>query len=190
MDHSLRSPLFNLGNLPQATSEPLKRGSAGNFQTINMMKKVAHQRKGHPLVRKLAENIINLYKTGSQDFYDEAYAIGDWVKQVVPYAKDPKGVEMLQDPITMIDKLKRNELFGDCDDMSLLIATLLLSLGHQPYFCIVRYPQFRSGFQHIYICVYEANNRDKKKRLVLDAIVKDRHTGYEVSYAEKKEIKA
>lgn len=190
MTQSYRKPLFNLGNLNNVATEPLKRGSVGNFQTIKLMKKIAHHRKGHPMIRKLAENIIKMYGTESQNFLDECYAIGDWVKQVFPYAKDAKGIEQLQDPITMIDKLKRKELYGDCDDMALMISTLLLALGHQPYFCIVRYPQFNSGYQHIYICVYENNNRQKKERMVLDAIVKDRHTGYEVNYSSKKEIKA
>lgn len=151
---------------------------------------MAHNRKGHPLVRKVAENVINHYGTKSQNFYDECYAIGDWVKNVCPYAKDPYGIESLKDPVTMLDLIKRDEFRGDCDDMALMISTLLLSLGHRPYLCIVRYPGKTSGFQHIYVCVYQKNYRQKGKprRLVLDAIVKDKKTGYEVPHTYKKEI--
>lgn len=188
MSHSLRNVLYNLGNLPQETVEPLKRGSAGNHQTVSKIKELAHLRKGNPLVRKLAENIIGKYQTKSQDFLDECFAIGDWVHKCFPYAKDPRGLESLKDPLTMIDQLKRNELYGDCDDMALLICTLLLSIGHKPYLCIVRYPNRPTGYQHIYVCVYEKNYRKERKRLVMDAIVKDRPIGYEVKYTKKKEI--
>ena len=189
MPHSLNKPLYNLGNLPSETRRPLLKGLRGNYQTVDLIKKIAHKRKSHPMIRKLAENIIKEYRTNSQDFMNEAYAIGDWVKLNLPYAKDPKGVESLKDPLTMIDQLQRGEMYGDCDDMSLLIATLLLSIGHQPYLCIVRYKGVKRGFQHIYVCTYEKNHHQKRERLVLDAIVKDRHTGWEVDHILKKEIK-
>ncbi len=183
-------PLNNLGNLPQEVRQGLKKGNAGNLQTVEIIKRLAHSRKGHPLIRKLTENVLKQYKTKSQDFLNECYAIATWVRDVCPYAKDPLGIESLKDPVTMVDLIKRDEFYGDCDDMALLITTMLLSIGHRPLLCIVRYPNANSGFQHIYVCTYQKNYRDKgpKKRLVMDAIVKDKKIGYEVPYSYKKEI--
>jgi hypothetical protein len=167
----------------------LPKGSAGNLKTVDVIKRVARQRSGHPLVRKLAQNILRFYNTKSQDFFNEAWAIGDYVHKRMAYVRDPNGIEMLQDPVTMIDMLKRDELSGDCDDMVLLIATLLLSIGHKPYLRIVRYPKFQTGFQHIYVVVYENNYRKQRKRLSIDAIVKDKPIGYEIPHSFGKEIK-
>jgi hypothetical protein len=74
--------------------------------------------------------------------------------------------------------------------MSLLIATLLLSIGHEPFFTIVRYPSSSTGWQHIYVTTWEANLHRKKEKLVLDGIVKHKKLGYEVPFKLRKYIKA
>lgn len=182
-------PHHNLGNLSKITKKPLAHGARGNYKTVDYMKKIARKVNGHPEVRQLAENILNYYNTKSMYYFDEALAIGDYVKKFVKYVRDPQGIEMLTDPITMIDKLKRDEAYGDCDDMSLLIAALLLSLGHSPRFAIVKYDKNAKSYQHIYVVTYEKNYGDKKpRRLVLDAIAKKYPIGWEVPSQFKKEI--
>jgi hypothetical protein len=170
--------------------KPLARGARGNYKTVDYMKTIARKVNGHPEVRQLAENILNYYSTPDMYYFDEALAIGEYVQKFVRYVRDPQGIEMLTDPVTMIDKLKRNEAFGDCDDMALLIATLLLSIGHQPYFAIVKYNKNNKSYQHIYVVVYTKNYGEKKnRRLVLDAIAKQYPIGFEVPSEFKKEIK-
>lgn len=189
---NFRLPLYNLGNVPSQTIKSLREGNAGNYDTVEEMKKLARQRMSEPKVRELVKGILSLYKTKPQNFYDECFAIGEWTQKMLHYLKDPHGLETIQDPIMLIDQLKkRGDAYGDCDDMSLFIATLLLSIGHQPYFVLARYPNFSSGFQHIYVCVYEKNYREngKPRRLVIDAIVSDRKIGYEVPSSFKQEIK-
>lgn len=190
---NFRLPLYNLGNVPSQTIKSLREGNAGNYDTVEEMKKLAHLRMSHPKVRELAKGILSLYKVKPQNFYDECFAIGEWTQKMFHYLKDPHGLETIQDPLMLIDQLeKKGETFGDCDDMSLFIATLLLSIGHQPFFVLARYPSFSSGFQHIYVCVYEKNYREngRPRRLVIDAIVSDRKIGYEVPSSFKQEIKA
>ena len=123
----------------------------------------------------------------SQNYVDEALAIGRFVQKKVRYVRDIEGIEQLHDPLTMIDQIKKGNSQGDCDDMSLLIATLLLSIGHQPFFTIVRYHP--GPWAHIYVTVYEKNWGKERVRLVLDGILKRDPIGTEVKYFEKKEIK-
>jgi hypothetical protein len=183
-------PEKRLGNLPTVDKQKFKGGKKGNYQTVNTMKRVARQYSGHPLVRQLAVNILNHYDTKSHNHIDEARAIGEYIKTHVRYVKDPHAIEYLTEPTLMIKKMIKGEARGDCDDMACLIATLLLSIGIQPYYVIVRYKNRRGGYNHIYVAVYENNYRDKKKtRLAIDSIVKDRRIGYEVSHDLKKEIK-
>jgi hypothetical protein len=74
-----------------------------------------------------------------------------WVKNKVQYLRDPTGVEALHDPISFYEKrLRRNlRVFGDCDDLSLYLATLLKSVGHAPLFRVLS----RTGntFHHVHV---------------------------------------
>lgn len=183
-------PEMSLGeNTGKTKNSKLGFGVQGNLDTIEVMKKVARTRARHPKVRELALRILESHGVKSQDYYDEALAIGRYVKAKVRYVRDINGVEQLHDPLTLIDQIQKGMAHGDCDDMSLLIATLLLSIGHQPYFRIVRYKQGLGSFQHIYVVVYEGNWHQKKKRLVLDAILKREKIGTEVKHVSGKEIR-
>lgn len=175
-------------NLPQTSNQDVGRGVFANLKTVEIMQRVAHERKSHPLVRQLALLILEDAKVPSQHYIDEAKAIGRFIQKKVRYVRDIEGVETLHDPLTMIDQIKKGVAQGDCDDMALLIATLLLSVGHEPYFTIVKY-QAGGPYAHIYVTVYERNWQSPKSRVVLDAIMKRHPIGHEVRFAEKKEIK-
>lgn len=178
-----------LGNPPQVQTESLPNGYHGNIRTVEVMKKVARERSGHPLVRTLAINILNYYGTDSHNFVDEAKAIGDYVKQNVKYVRDADGIEQLTDPLTMIDQLQKKAARGDCDDISLLIATLLLAIGHRPYFACVRYYDHTGNFNHIYVIDYDKNYGDNNtKRIVLDGIIKDKPIGAELDHLSGEEF--
>lgn len=175
-------------NLPQTTHRQLPRGYNGNIETVQIMRRVAHARKGHPLVRQLALNILHTHNVASQNYVDEALAIARFVKEKVRYVRDIAGMEQLHDPLTMIEQIQRGVAQGDCDDMSLLIATLLLSVGHRPKFRIVKYSKSSPSFNHIYVVAYEKNWGKEPKRIVLDAILKRAPIGTEVKHVEGKEI--
>lgn len=153
------------------------------------MRRVAHQRKGHPIVRELALSILHHKNIDSHNYASEALAIGQYVLNKVRYVRDVAGMEQLHDPLTLIDQLQRGTAQGDCDDMSLLVATLLLSVGHKPRFRIVRYRGQSGPYQHIYVVVYEKNRGQNVKRIVLDAILKNKPIGTEVRHSDGKEIK-
>lgn len=174
-------------NLPLANEEKLPAGKAGNIQTLNLMRRVAHQRKGHPLVRRLALAILEQRQIPSHYHLEEARAIGQFVQSRVRYVKDGYGVEQLHDPLLMIDQIERGIATGDCDDMTLLAATLMMSIGIVPMFRCVRYNTRFGHYNHIYLVVYEKNGPSKKMRLVIDPIVKDKPIGYEVPHLSGRE---
>lgn len=179
-----------LKNLPKVTQMGLADGARGNYQTVEVMREIAHKMKGHPLVREMALFILRNAKIKSQNFVDEARAIGQFVQKNVRYVRDTAGIEQLHSPVLMIEQIRKGIAQGDCDDMSLLIATLLLSVGATPYFRIVRYKGSSGPFNHIYVVVEDKNFRGTKERLSIDAIIKDRAIGYEVPHKSGEEIRA
>lgn len=162
--------------------------AAGNLETVRVMSGLARSRSIHPKVRQLALKILNQSGVASHNFIDEAKALADFVQENVRYVRDPLGVEQLHDPLYMIDQIIAGTAQGDCDDQALLLASLLLAIGAQPFFAIVRYTQLSGAFNHIYTVVYDKNWNGTKKRLVLDTILKDRPVGFEVPYVSKREI--
>lgn len=174
-------------NIPSVKEQGLSGGKAGNLQTLELMKKVARERAGHPVVRKLALNILNYYRVPSHHYADEARVIGRWVQEKIAYVKDATGIEQLHDPLTLIDQVQQGIARGDCDDMALLTASLLMSIGHSPKFRCVRYKTKSGHFNHIYVVDY-TNNKEKKERVVLDCIIKDKPIGFEIPHASGQEF--
>lgn len=182
-------PQQELGNLPKTQMSELSNSDRGNYETVELMRKKARELSSHPMVRALALKIIESRRLGSHNFLDEARAIAEFVQQEVRYVKDINNVEQLHDPIYMIERIKEGTAQGDCDDMSLLLATLLLSVGHQPYFAIVRYRTVSGPYNHIYVVTYDRNWGGPRQRLVMDTILKDRSIGKEVPHKSKMEIR-
>ena len=151
------------------------------------MKKIARIRSGNPLLRKLALNILLQYGVPSNQYVDEALAIGDYVKRKVRYVRDPENIEYVQDPLDLVKQIQNGTAQGDCDDMALLTASLLLTIGHSPLFRAVRYGQPIGNYNHIYVVVYERNKYQKKERVVLDCILKDKPIGAETPHSNGEE---
>lgn len=152
------------------------------MRTLDVMRRVAHQRKGHPTVRRLALAILEQSGLPSHYHLSEAKAIGAFVQSRVRYVKDGYGVEQLHDPLLMIDQIERGIAQGDCDDMTLLAATLMMSVGIVPMFRCVRYRARFGHYNHIYLVVYESDGAGPKKRLAVDTIVKNKPIGFEVPH--------
>lgn len=183
-------PEFNLGNLPTVANGSVSGGVRGNVQTIEFMKKIARERSFYPVIRQFAKNILIYAGVDSNNYADEALAIGDYVKNKVRYLRDPDNIEYLQAPEDLIEQMAKGEAQGDCDDMALLIASLLLSIGHQPRFRAVRYKRNTGHYDHIYVVVYEKNRQGPRMRIALDAIMKQEPIGYEVSHQSGQEYPA
>lgn len=174
-------------NIPKVNQQKLPQGLKGNLETVKVMKKVAHGYKGHPKIRKLALNILNYFNTKPHHFADEAKAIGIYVQQKVRYVKDATGIEQLHSPLTIINQIENGIARADCDDMALLAATLLLSIGHSPKFRCVRYNSRFGNFNHIYVVDYARNKGNPPERVVIDAIIDDKPIGFEVPHKSGKE---
>ena len=182
------TPEMMIGELPEHNEESIRGGVGGNYDTVKVMKRVARERAGHPLVRQLAAQIVMSRGIPSMHYLDESKVIGEYVWSKVRYLRDPLEHEYLQDPLKMITDIQNGRAQGDCDDMALLVATLLLSIGHRPLFRVVRYKGYLGPYNHIYVVDYETNPGEKSKRIVLDAIVKARPIGFEVPHVSGEEL--
>ena len=95
--------------------------------------------------------------------------IWDFVRQNIEYQKDAPGIEQLRTPQrTLQDKT------GDCDDMSILISSLLFNLKIKHELIVAAYKS-ENEWQHIYPVAYDKNGQ----RYVIDCVPEIPHFNYE-----------
>ncbi len=152
------------------------------------MQKLAHEAAGDPVIQQLGRLIVLQAGVPSHFYADEALAIGDYVKAKVRYMRDPDGYEQLTTPERLVQDIQNGIAQGDCDDMALLTAALLLAIGHTPRFRMVRYDGNSGPYAHIYTVDYDTNPGQGMKRVVLDCILKDQEIGSEVDHVSGDEI--
>ena len=124
------------------TLQSIPSGKAGIRLTLKIMGKLVkdyrHTRAIRELALKLTENLQQ------KNFYGEAQALHHFVKERIRYVKDVKNVETLQSPFQTL-RLKA----GDCDDKSILVASLLESIGHPTRFIAVGFTP--NSLSHVFV---------------------------------------
>ncbi len=124
-----------LGSLPN--------DAPGTHTTLKLMAGLVSQFKRDPMIRDTSISLVAGLRP--RDWSGEARVIFEYVRDRIRYTRDITGVETLQTPpVTM--ELEA----GDCDDKSVLLATLLESIGHPTRFVATGYRAPKS-FSHVYV---------------------------------------
>jgi transglutaminase-like putative cysteine protease len=114
----------------------------------------------------------------------EIQALFTWVKDHIRYLRDVEGIEYVQTPVRhIINIMKKGISYGDCDDSSLLMATLLLSAGYKARFVIIR----QAGNAHFSHIFSEAYDPSIGTWVALDCTMKDKPYGWRPE-GERKEF--
>jgi Transglutaminase-like superfamily len=124
---------------------PLMSGDAGVEQTINQMRSLVDDALRDPAIIRMATDIVR--SVPAFDDYAEANALYDWVRRNIRFTKDPVNKEKLYPPAELL-KIRA----GDCDDISMLLGTLLMAVGYPARLMTVA--ANGDEFSHVYV---EAN---------------------------------
>jgi hypothetical protein len=132
-------------NIPQ-TAYPVSYGALGftqaqiNENTLSQMSDIINSSATNWALREAACYMIG--ETAQKDEWAEAEAIYHWVQNHSRYVKDPQSIEMLQSPLVALDKWSKDITWqGDCDDFSILLGSLLKSIGYPYNLRIASYSQ-------------------------------------------------
>ncbi|MFN0172623.1 MAG: transglutaminase-like domain-containing protein [Bryobacteraceae bacterium] len=97
-------------------------------------------------VRQRAIQILREAGVPPKDRLGEAFALFRWVQSNVRYTRDILRVELLHTPRRMLE-LKA----GDCDDMTILLGSMLRSTGHPVRIVLCGFRRDRPhSYSHIY----------------------------------------
>lgn len=99
-------------------------GGDGTRETLKLMRDLVRQGKRDPYIRDFAADIIR--ECPPRDWRCEIETLWMWVANNVRYTMDATDLETLSDASGTIARG-----YGDCDDMSVLLATLLEATGHR-----------------------------------------------------------
>lgn len=101
-------------------------------------------------VRVLADRaVIGVFSTE-----DQIDAISNYVRQKMVFRFDPADTELIRVPGAMAHEiLITGETWGDCDDYSILLASMLGSFGFVPGFVTMATDMHHPEFRHVFVVV-------------------------------------
>jgi len=138
-----------------------KREWATQAEQVAYLRAVVDVYREREWLRRLALHIaFDVYKCERKDKAAQAVAIGQWVKDHVTYVE-----ELPERFITPLRVLSAPHPAGDCDDFTVLIASLCESLGIR---CALVAAAWKGGYRHIW-----PEAHDGRKWVRLDATMRE-----------------
>lgn len=130
---------------PQSLAFEIPAGPIATRETLKHMRQLTQAGKMNFRLRDLANNITA--GATPKNWEEEIGVIFDFVRIRIRYALDPNDLELIQGPAQTL-RLG----YGDCDDMSILLATLLESVGHLCAFMAIGFQEVGEYSHVIVIC--------------------------------------
>ena len=158
---------------------PLAEGEQGNMQTLEAMARIVREDRLEPDLRNfILREIVGDVR--GHDFTGEMDAIFQFARDCIIYRKDPWQVERVADVWSTLYALNPGGPEGDCGIKSLFIATCFATLGHKPFFAVIKQRPDQKTFNHVYNSVAVDG-----RMMHFDATPEDKPAGWEVESFEK-----
>jgi len=122
----------------------MPRGNAGTAKTLKIMRALVHQAVVSVQMQEFAYRVVQ--NVAGHNFAGEIRQCFYYVRDGITYRRDPKGVELVKHPKHTI-----RQGVGDCDDKSILLATLLTILGREVAFVVSS--KDGRNWDHVYVAV-------------------------------------
>lgn len=125
------------------------------YETMRRMAQAVHQGQLDPELRALTERLVqNVFP---HDYLSEYAAILNWTRMNIRYLRDPRTIEQIKTPRAVVETGN-----GDCDDMTVLVATLAGGIGARVRFvagAFQRHPSGTPALSHVWAEVYDPASR-------------------------------
>lgn len=149
----------------------LHKGKQGSLQTAAEMARLVREDtvRDEGLQAFAAKILISNGLDSHADRRNVATVLCRYV-QAIPYIFDPSGsFDSISSARQTLEKG-----FGDCDDLAVLLATLLALVGFEPRFVLARYNSKSKGYDHVYVDVLLPDGR-----MCLDPCSRTHEPGWE-----------
>jgi transglutaminase-like putative cysteine protease len=134
----------------EAATLSIPDGVGATRETLKHMRDAVRRGVLDPQMRPTALKIVS--GIPSKAFHSEVRRVFNWVRDNITYRLDATEVEQIHDA-----KITIAWRAGDCDDMCIVLATLLMCLGHTCRFIAVGFGERGDGmFTHVVLEVKPA----------------------------------
>lgn len=164
------------------TLSGINDGLQGNYDIVHRMVELV--RNTTVFDKGFEVYVKQMLAQQGMDSHSNPEAILNWVYEFVrsnvAYILDPSGqAEFLTSPRRTL-----SNGFGDCDDQSVLVASMLCSLGfHDIRFCLVRWKPTEETYSHVYTVCYVDG-----ERFALDTCLREGKFNEEKPHVASKEF--
>src|SRR5712664_880829 len=139
---------------PRVQVVRVPHGNQGTLETARIISRMICEGAKDFYVRQKAIEIFRACRIPAKDRWGEVRSLFEWVRRNIRYTRDIFRVELLHTPRRMLELRA-----GDCDDMSILLGSMLVSTGHPVRLVLVG---FRPDKPHLYSHIYpEVNVRGR-----------------------------
>lgn len=84
------------------------------------------------------------------DSYERIFRLRNYLKTRYIFVRDPQGVEYVQSPTYLCDKLLNGEtIAGDCDDITCLVLSICKAMGYEGFMVFVSPKGFKMPYTHV-----------------------------------------
>jgi len=122
----------------------ISEGTQGVKETLAVMRRIVRGDDGraNPAVIETARSIAR--GVPAKDWFGQIEAVYNFVRSNIVYVMDPVDVEALSTPVELL-RIRA----GDCDDMAVLLASLLTAIGHPTRFVAIGFSE--GDLSHVYV---------------------------------------
>jgi transglutaminase-like putative cysteine protease len=132
------------GPMPVHTLRSIPSGDAGVIETLKEMRSIVRAWKVAPVILQRATEIIR--PCGGKDWSCQVRRLHAFVRDRVRYQLDVRDVETIRTP-----ELTLRERVGDCDDKSVLLASMLEATGHPTRFIALGFGPPPAPYSHVLV---------------------------------------
>jgi hypothetical protein len=125
-------------------SREISSGDVGADETARVIRGLISQGRRDPVVRSRALTILRARGVPEHKPLADIEALYSWVKRNLRYVRDPNQIEYIQTARRALETLS-----GDCDDYTVLLGSMLESIGF-PVDVKVIARRGRRSFHHVY----------------------------------------
>jgi hypothetical protein len=133
---------MNLTTPTTSTLQGIPPDREGVEETLRIMRELVRKGKSNINVRLTALGLVGPFK--QKDWSSEVRELHRFVRDNIRYVKDVRDVETLHTPEKILEIGQ-----GDCDDKSVLLASMLESIGHPTRFIAISL--MPGKFCHVYV---------------------------------------
>jgi transglutaminase-like putative cysteine protease len=121
----------------------------GTMQTLRIMSSIVNESLLDPYVREYTKKVVEY--ANPRNNLELANTINSFLSDHFMFIRDPSGIELLHTPNYMIGQIEKKFYFqADCDDFSILAASMAKAVGMQATFVVYAFPQSGGEYAHVF----------------------------------------